>query len=236
MNLQKGQALTEGLVVILGVLTLLVAATWLARLQDIVLYQQHASRFGAFELARSGSIHEAKTVQRFFSGTHAGWRSTSGSPMVPDAAVQTTVSRSAQLHVLGQPGALHESATRLRREWRLQDTGIANVSVTVRPDVAATSGQIHHSSTLAGKDLGFTQEIALALSRHTAILTGAGHTATVSSAHVRAAESDTAWRQVADASYAAGKRVTSVAQPVDAPWNRPTPIFDWFMPWAGKRP
>ncbi len=241
MNQQKGQALTEGLIVILGVLTLLAAATWLARVQDIVLHQQHASRFGAFELARSGAIHDAKTAQRFFSGTHAGWRNASGSPVVPDNAVRITVNRSTQLDVLGQPGTRHDSATLLRREWQLQDTGIASVSVTVHPDFSAPSAQTpqghgHSSLTLAGHDLGFTRGAALTLSRHTAILTGAGHAATVSSAHSRAAESDTAWRHIAEASYAAGKRVESVVTPTDAPWKRPRPTFDWFMPWAGKRP
>ncbi|AHG63707.1 hypothetical protein [Advenella mimigardefordensis] len=236
MQYQRGQALTEGLIVLLCVLTFFAAITWLGRLQDIALHEQHASRFGAFELARAGNINNAQLSSRFFQGRHAGWRRQQGDALLTADGIQVTHNRQAQLDSLSQPGGVDRNATLLRREWRLQDNGIVNVSLRIRPRAAAPSGQSSVRDEPQGSTVGFLNRLAVTLRRHTAILIDAGHTIDARAAHERAARSKVAWQQTAHASYAAGKKIAAAAMPVDAPWRRPAPVFDWFMPWAGKKP
>lgn len=236
MKHQQGQALTEGLIVLLCVLTFFAATTWLGRLQDVALYEQHASRFGAFELARAGNIDNAKLSPRFFHGLHAGWRNRQGNALVVDDRVQVTYNRQTLLDPQSQPGAVDSSATILRKEWELQDRGIANVSLRIRPRATTPSEQTSTRAGRAGQAPDFFDNLAVSLRRHTAILVDAGHAIDARSAHERAARSNTAWQQVAHASYAAGKKIAAAAMPVDAPWGRAAPVFDWFMPWAGKKP
>jgi len=234
MKHQQGQALTEGLIVLLCVLIFFAAATGLGRLQDVALYEQHASRFGAFELARAGDIDNAKLSTRFFQGRHAGWRNRQGNALVVDDRIQIGYNRQALLDPQSQPGAVDRNATILRKEWELQDRGIANVSLRIRPRATTPSERTH--TEWAGQAQKFLGSLAVSLRRHTAILVDAGHAINARSAHERAARSNTAWQQAARASYAAGKKIAAAAMPVDAPWGRAAPVFDWFMPWAGKKP
>jgi len=236
MKHQQGQALTEGLIVLLCVLTFFAAATWLGRLQDVALYEQHASRFGAFELARAGNIDNAKLSPRFFQGLHAGWRNRRGNALVVDDRIQVTYNRQVLLGPNSQPGAVDSNVTILRKEWELQDRGIANVSLRIRAQATTPSEQTRTRTGRTGQAQDFFDSLAVSLRRHTAILVDAGHAIDARSAHERAARSNTAWQQVARASYAAGKKIAAAAMPVDAPWGRAAPVFDWFMPWAGKKP
>ncbi len=231
---QQGQALAEGLVVLCAILLLFQAGSWLARLQDIALTGHHASRYGAFELARAGAVSQEKLRQRFFS--EGRWKNTAGQAMVPVGAVTSSVNRSAKLDQHGQPGADQPSASTLRNEWDLQDKGIARLDLEIRPARALRYEGAAARSELSGADLGFAERIAIVLRRYCAILTDAGHTADVQSAHERASASDAAWRRVARASRSAAEKVMSVAGPVDTPWNRARPSTDWFMPWVGRRP
>ncbi|HBP28430.1 pilus assembly protein [Advenella sp. FME57] len=236
MKYQHGQALTEGLIVLLCVLTFFAAATWLGRLQDVALYEQHASRFGAFELARAGNIDNAKLSPRFFQGRHAGWRNRQGNALVVDDRIQVTYNRQARLDPQSQPGAVDRNATILREEWELKDSGIANVSLRIRPRATTPSEKTLTRTERVGWALDFIDSLAVSLRRHTAILVDAGHAINAQSAHERAAASNTAWQQIARASYAAGKKMAAAAMPVDTPWGRAASVFDWFMPWAGKKP
>lgn len=236
MRYQQGQALTEGLIVLLCVLVFFAAATWLGRLQDVALHEQHASRSGAFELARAGNIDNAKLLSRFFQGRHAGWRNRQGSALVVDDSIQVTYDRQAVLASQSQPGAIDRNATVLRKEWALQDSGIANVSLRIRPRVTTLSQQAPTPVERAERISNLIDSLAVTLRRHTAILIDAGHAIDARSAHERAARSHTAWQRVARASYAAGKKIATTAMPLDAPWGRAAPVFDWFMPWAGKTP
>ncbi len=236
MKHQQGQALTEGLIVLLCVLAFFAAGTWLGRLQDVALHEQHASRFGAFELARAANIDHAKLSPRFFQGWHAGWRNRQGNALVVDDSIQVTYNRQARLDPQSQPGAVDKNATMLRKEWELQDSGIANVSLRIRPRVTTLSEQTPVSVEGGRRTLNFIDSLAVPLRRHTAILIDAGHAIDARSAHERAARSNTAWQRVSRASYTAGKKIAAAAVPVDAPWGRAAPVFDWFMPWAGKKP
>jgi len=236
MKQQQGQALVEGLIVLLCLLTLWVGGTWLLRLQDVALHGQHATRFGAFDVARAGDLSEGRVTSRFFAGSHAGWRNRHAGALVPPGRVHMATSRSMKLGPQGQPGASEQYASRLREEWGLQDTGIASVSVGISPQSGAASPGRSANTERANATPGFIDTIALLLRRHTAILTDAGHSADAHDAHKRAAGSDTAWRQAAQASYAAAERIAAAAMPVDSPWHRARPVLDWFMPWAGKKP
>lgn len=236
MQHQRGQALTEGLIVLLCMLTFFAAALWLGRLQDIALYEQHASRFGAFEVARAGNIDNAQLSPRFFQGRHAGWRNQKGDALLTEDRIHITYNRQARLDPKGQPGSVDRNATRLRKEWGVQDNGIVNVSLRIRPLAAPSSEHTSAHVAWAGGTADFFSRLLVSLRRHTAILIDAGHAIDARAAHTRAARSHTAWQQVARASYAAGKKIAAAAKPVDAPWKRPAPVFDWFMPWAGKKP
>ena len=236
MDNQRGQAMVEGLIVLLCLLTFFSGITWLGRLQDIALYEQHASRFGAFELARATNLHNAKLPARFFHGKHAAWRNRQGRALVDKESVHVTHNQQARLDARSQPGGTEGNAINLRKEWRLHDSGIANVALAIRPAIAARKTKAQQFSSPAAQALGFTEKLALSLRRHTAILIDAGHATDSHSAHKRAASTDSAWQQVAQASYAAGKKVAAAASAVDAPWRRDDPVFDWFMPWVGKKP
>jgi len=236
MKQQQGQALVEGLIVLLCLLTLWVGGTWLLRLQDVALVGQHATRFGAFDLARAGSLSEDRVTPRFFAGPHAGWRNRHAGALVPPGQVRMATSRSVQLGPQGQPGASERHASRLRQEWGLQDTGIAQVSLDISPQAGTARAARSADTERADPVVGFVDTIALLLRRHTAILTDSGHSTDAHEAHKRAAGSDSAWRQAAQASYAAAERIAAAAMPVDSPWHRARPILDWFMPWVGKKP
>lgn len=233
---QQGQALVEGLIVLLCLLTLWVGGIWLLRLQDVALAGQHASRLGAFDLARAGRLSEDRVTPRFFAGPHAGWHNRRGGALVPPGQVHMATSRSVQLGPQGQPGASERHASRLRQEWGLQDMGIAQVSLDISPQAGTASSERSASSERADPALGFIDTIALLLRRHTAVLTDAGHSTDAREANKRAGGSDSAWRQAARASYAAAERIAASAMPVDSPWHRARPVLDWFMPWAGKKP
>jgi len=236
MKQQLGQALVEGLIVLLCLLTLWVAGTWLLRLQDVALHGQHASRFGAFNLARAGDLFEDRVTSRFFAGPHAAWRNRQAGALVPPGQVHMATSRSGQLGPQGQPGASERHASRLRQEWDLQDMGIAQVSLAISPKAGTFRTERSANTEQADPGLGFIDTIVLLLRRHTAILTDAGHSTDAQEAHKRAAGSDSAWRQAAQASYTAAERIAAAAIPVDSPWHRARPVLDWFMPWAGKKP
>src|SRR5690606_26057940 len=149
MRNQQGQAMAEGLVVLLCLLTFFSAITWLGRLQDIALYEQHASRFGAFELARAANLDHAKFSSRFVHGHHATWRNRQGNALVADESVHVTLNRQARLDSAGQPGATERNATQLRKEWKVQDNGIANVAMTIRPLVVPQAAHAQNASGLA---------------------------------------------------------------------------------------
>ena len=236
MKQQQGQALVEGLIVLLCLLTLWVGGTWLLRLQDVALHGQHATRFGAFTLARGGDLSEDRVTPRFFVAPHAGWRNRHGGALVPPGQVHMATSRLEPLGPQGQPGASERHASRLRQEWKLQDTGIARVSLDISPQAGTAAAERLANTERADTGLRFVDTIALLLRRHTAILTDAGHSADAQEAHKRAAGSDSAWRQAARASYAAAERIAATAIPVDSPWDRARPVLDWFMPWVGKKP
>src|SRR5690554_6440980 len=76
----QGQALVEGVVVLLVLVALWVSAGWLFRLQDMALQASHGSRYAAFSAARGVDDQrvQATVRQRYFSGPSHQWRTLSG--------------------------------------------------------------------------------------------------------------------------------------------------------------
>lgn len=214
-----GQALVEGIVALLVLLSLWVAISWLGRFQDMALQASHASRFAAFSLTRNPDappVIQSRTD--YFSGPDHQWmdrrgRSALGNVLSKDRSeVTLKVVRQPALEPGAQPGGVSARAHDLRQGWRLEDMGIVKATVVVAPPRYP------------------------ALARHTALLTGAGHATDDIDSQRRLAESPAAWSDSANRSYGLGRRIESGVSALDRAWGRPEPHFDWLVPWAGYVP
>src|SRR5690606_15066026 len=111
---QGGQALAEGMVVLLVLLSLWVAVARLGRLQEMALTFQHASSHAAFAAARfdTRSISDY-TRARFFSGPAHQWKDRAGLTILGALSDQLDVSleRSAMLPPSAQPGGTGVAAS-----------------------------------------------------------------------------------------------------------------------------
>lgn len=235
-KLQSGQALAEGLVVMLALLLFFVAIAWLGRLLSISLQASHASHYGAFQLSRDiPDINKAELDERFLLGPENNWHDRRANELLDSHAIAVKVERAEKLDATMQPGANHEQATLLRKGWKIEDQGIARMSLAVTPLFTAARKQPEAGVAL-GLGLDFFDHFSLTIRRQTSILTGAGHAASDQEAHKHVSLSPEGWQNAAGLSYESGRKVQSYAQSVDAPWNRPQPVFDWLQPWQGQLP
>lgn len=232
---QRGQALLEGLVVLLALLSLWVGVGWVGRLQDMALQAAHASRYVAFALSRDpGASMEVEMRQHYFSGRAHQWSDRRGERLLSSGLNEVTlqIDRQTVLDASAQAGRTSDKAAILRRQWRIEDTGIVASNIAVAP----LSGPVRARKTATVTGLNDFDRQQFVLRRHTAILTGAGHASSDASTQQVVAESALAWNQSAGSSYALGTDVAAAMSRVDAAWNRPEPIFDWLAPWAGQVP
>lgn len=235
-TLQSGQALAEGLVIMLVLLLFFVGMGWLGRLLDMGLQASHASHYGAFQLSREiPDINKAELASRFLLGPEKNWRDRRGNLLLSNNAIAVTVDHSEKLSAFMQPGANHEQASLLRKDWEIEDPGLARLALSVTPMFAAARKQPEANAVL-GLGLDFFDHFSLSIKRHTSILTGAGHAASDRAAHTRSSVSQEGWQNAAGLSYASGRKIQSFAQSVDAPWDRPQPVLDWLQPWQGMLP
>lgn len=226
-----GQSLVEGLIIFLGLILLFLAVPWLGRLIDINLQAENASRYGAFSLTRKlDSIDGQDIKQKFFLSKEHQWRNRRQENIVEQEQIELAIDTSTSLSDVAQAGQNLSQAKVLRKEWGLQDRGIANVQVRVTPDYHARP-----SSNTLGLDAGFFERLVIPMQRHTAILTDAGHSDTDIHSHQRTGRSSLAWKKVASESYALGQHIQKYAAPVEG-FERAQPIWDWLVPWAGKIP
>ena len=116
-----------------------------------------------------------------------------------------------------QEGALR----RLRQEWAGPLDGVWQAAASAS---VATGG----GAWTAGLRLGIA---ARPLTRHTAVLVGAGHASGDVQTQRRIAMAPTAWRDTAQRSIQAGRSVAARLRGVDRGWQRPAPRFDWLQPW-----
>lgn len=232
---QGGQALVEGMVALLVLLSLWVGASWLGRLQDMALQATHASRYAAFATARDPLADIATEVrQHYFSGPAHQWSDRRGKRLLGPGLDEVSLSadRHSILSPEAQAGATSAHAQALRQGWRLEDAGILDSRITAGP--LFTQPSWHKKPSAYGLDYFDKQQ--LVLQRHTAILTDAGHASDDLAVQQRVAESALAWGNSAHASYTSGAKVAAGMVAVDAAWNRPQPKFDWLKPWSGHVP
>jgi len=235
---QSGQALIEAVAALLALLVLFTAMSWIARFQDMALQAGHASRFAAFSLARGSAEEAPDTIRRhYFSGPSHQWADRRGRPLLSgqESEVSMRILPGPALAAEAQPGGGHPQAGRLRHEWLLEDgAAAARVIVMPRPPGVAPRAAEAGGPTrdwLSPFDLWYP-----ALSRHTSILYGAGHAPGDQAAQTITGGSVLAWRDSATRSYHLGRDIQRRAQPIDAGWSRPDPVFDWLQPWAEAIP
>lgn len=234
LQTQSGQSIAETLVLLLVLIVFFTAIPWFGRIADIGLQQANASRYAAFQLTRHEmGIDEADLKHRFFLSKAHQWRDRAHNQIIRNDDIYVHLDRSKKLPGHMQPGAEGVNPSTLRREWQIEDKGIASVHVNTRPQYTSVDDRTNEPMS---PGLSFFDQHILNIQRHTAILTGTAHSSTDLNAHKRTAESSLAWREAAQASYESGRKVTEVAAPIDAAWNRPTPVFDWLSPWAGELP
>jgi len=216
---QNGQALTEATIV-LGALSGLLWAVYATGIwQDDALRTGLAARQAAFTYSRLGSdfsgsdLSGADFPADYFHDTdddNAGIRITL-TPMLPDGLPDSA-----------QPGGAHAYAVTLRRDWHVAESAVmaahAEVAVSHRGRIGAALGELQ------------------TYTRHTVVLRGAGHAGSDSQVHARIADSDLGWQTPTQASIAAGQALAARMQPVDEPWARPQPDFDWLQKWTEATP
>lgn len=234
LSRQHGQALVEGLVVMLVLLSLWVGIGWLGRFQDMALQATHASRYVAFALSRDPDAHPVTDMREYyFSGKAHQWSDRRGQRLLSPGLDEVTlrVDRQAALAEHAQPGGTAKDASTLRQQWHIQDAGIlaSHVAVSLLPG----HGQAPTTSVTGLSDLDHQQ---LVMRRHTAILTGAAHASGDAATQQVVADSALGWSKSAGSSYALGNSIATAMSSVDAAWSRPEPIFDWLGPWAGYVP
>ncbi|NLY33767.1 MAG: pilus assembly protein [Alcaligenaceae bacterium] len=235
-TLQSGQALAEGLVVMLVLLLFFVGIAWLGRLLDMGLQASHASHYGAFQLGREiPDINKAELASRFLLGQEKNWRDRRGNLLLNSDAIAITVDRTEKLNAFMQPGSNHAQASLLRKDWQIEDPGMARLSLSLTPLFTAARKQPDSKAAL-GLGLDFFDHFSFSIKRHTSILTGAGHAASDQAAHAHTSLGREGWQNAASLSYASGRKIQSFSQSVDAPWDRPKPVLDWLQPWQGMLP
>lgn len=235
--MQRGQALAEGLVVLLVLLSVWVAVGWLGRFQDMALQATHASRFAAFSVARHHDLRPAADIQhRYFSGPAHQWKDRHGRSVLSQEQTEVSllVRSDAALDAYAQPGGPLADASSLRQGWRVEDTGIVQAIVTIGS--RATIQNTAHKADAFKIGLSVFDDRYPVLSRHTAILAGAGHASNDPDAQHRIAESKLGWSNSAEDSYRLGRHMQMRVQPLDRAWGRAAPEFDWLVPWASHIP
>ncbi len=233
---QGGQALLEGAVVMLALLSVWVASAWLLRFQDMALQASHASRYAAFSLARHPDYRPVGALrQSFFMGPGHQWQDRRGHELLSATRSEITlqVMRDVRLSSKAQPGGAHADAERLRREWLLEDAGIFSAQVTAAPQAVAAAASLPNASFGAG--LRQFDAYYPRLVRHTAILSGAGHASSDRDTQLKVGQSALAWGDAA-ASSTLGRQVAATVTAVDGAWKRPAPVFDWLGAWQGMVP
>lgn len=231
---QDGQSLLEGMVALLVLGSIWAGVAWLGRLQDIALTTQHASGRAAFAAARQDTAGLPDRLREgFFDRPAHQWADRAGSRLLaatPDD-VLISLDRGPVLSLLAQPGGSGSVATQLRSDWALHDTGLITARVVSRPTSALSHNRPDGILGLRILDISLP-----VLARHTSILIGAGHAPADTSVQRILRQSGLAWSGAADTSKSAGRMVAGIMNDVDDGWDRPTPDFDWLLPWAGRVP
>lgn len=217
----RGQALIEGVVVLVVLCGLWAASTWLFRLQDMALQVLHASRSVAFAATRGGSLSAATDLvrERYFSGPSHQWRTRAGEPWLragrPELSVD--IQTSPGLSPYAQPGAGAHGAAVLTSSLGVGDGVLTEAVVRLHPRALDTGA----SPLLIGRQ---------------SILVGAGHAVDDADVVQRVGSSAAAWSVATGSSVSTGQALASVLEPLDRGWSRAAPDFDWLSRWLGDVP
>jgi len=232
---QSGQAALEAMISALALAVLWVGIAWLGRIQDIALQASHAARYSAFMASRDDTVAATNQVRTgFFAGIGNQWSDLRGNALQTSVyqTISATLTRGKPIAFDAQAGGSDSNSIQLRKDWGIADQGVLSAQVSLVPrNIDKPSGGKESLLKLAQFDAAYPR-----ITRHTAILTGAGHAGSDSLTAERIARSDLGWSGPADSSFRAGRRIASVASQVDAAWNRPAPVFDWLGPWADQVP
>lgn len=228
---QSGQALVEALISMLILIVLWVGVGWLGRIQDLALHASHAARYSAFTATRHNTdTPEVPVFSGFFHHSGNRWMDLRGQALQASIypSVELVFNRHAPLSTDLQIGGSNPGTAQLRADWETADKGVLTAEVHLIPTVLLSTGQSDTSLLRLGQF-----EVAYPhVRRHTAIMTGAGHSSSDLAAADRIANSALAWSEPVNQSYRLGRRVASVASQIDQAWNRPAPVFDWLHPWS----
>ncbi|SSW68337.1 pilus assembly protein [Achromobacter agilis] len=77
---------------------------------------------------------------------------------------------------------------------------------------------------------------SLRISRHTHVATGAGHAHGDADAQRRVGQAPESWRRAETASLAQARRLSSLVDRLDRPWQRPRLSLDWLSAWSDVVP
>lgn len=227
---QQGQALAEGLLVLLSLLLAWAAITWLGRMQDVSLQAAHASRYVAFAATRGFEAQaEKQTLTHYFSGPAHQWQDKSGKLLLKPGSQQVSMvsQRLSSLAASAQPGGSGPAVSDLRTEFHTADNGILRVSSVV--DVTG----LPPAESTAITDITKWWPV---LRRETSILTGAGHASDDSQVQQRLASAPTAWQDSSRVSYRLASKTDAAMKAVDGAWGRPSPTSEWLDVWTASLP
>ncbi|ALM83678.1 pilus assembly protein TadG-related protein [Bordetella sp. N] len=175
-----------------------------------LLGEWHGLGLRAAHASRAQAFHAAQGARE-----HAG-----GSPDDVDNAAAMDLFRDTALPSVASGFSMPGGAVTadLRRDWNMAHDGLLAVHAGAH---AVRQGE----ATGAG-----------VLRRHTALISGAGHATGDRAAQARIAGHRAAWRQAADRTRRAGRRVALALNRIDAGWGRSAPEFDWLTRWADLVP
>lgn len=231
---QRGQAIAEALITLALLLLVLTAVSWLGRYQDIALQASHASRYAAFATARADTNGLQSIWHDYFGGRFHRWSDRQGQLLLQsESQLAVQIDRGGVLAALAQPGQTARNAQELREQWSVADEGIvdAGISVGFLSGDSRTSDAGLFASGLRDFDAAYPT-----LTRHTSILSGAGHASGAAHAQQRVSESTLAWSDASDHSYRLAEQIQTVMNPVDAGWGRAEPDKDWLDAWSDVVP
>lgn len=232
---QSGQAIAEALITLALLLLVLTAVSWLGRYQDIALQASHASRYAAFTTARADTHGLQSIWHDYFGGRFHRWSDRQGQLLLQsESQLAVQIDRGGVLATQAQPGQSAGNAQELREQWSVADEGI----VDARISVGFLSGNNAPASDagLFARGLRDFDAAYPTLTRHTSILSGAGHASGAAHAQQRVRESTLAWSDASDQSYRLSEQIQTVMNPVDAGWGRAEPDKDWLDAWSDLVP
>lgn len=220
LNRAKGQALAEGVVILLVLIALWVSATWLFRLQGMALQATHAAGHVAFSAARrvAPEVIGHKVRQQFFDGPAYQWRTLNGSQWL-----------SASRHEVN--ATVDDSGG---GQYANSDPPNAFVSGLLSPWSVGSPQDVTGHVAVHPRLLRDHQPTAIKRSQH--IFVGAGHGRDDADVLARLGGSQQGWAGIAGQSVASGQSVAGRLQPLDQGWPRPEVRFDWLEPWVGAVP